>query len=296
MDQFAASKAVELRDLTSFSIGGRPCFYARPATYAQLRAALKRYRSASLPVRVLGGGSNLLVDDGSLPFAVVHICEPAFDWIRLAGPCAVRVGAGLPVGRLLGELRRRGLGGLEFMTGIPGTVGGALAGNAGAWGHSIGNRVVRLWTIDRHGNARRRTARELAFAYRSCELADEIVTEAEFRLEMRRPVEIAWRMRRGRKQKALRHPMGRRSAGCVFKNPPGLWAAGRLLDTCGLKGARVGGAEVSPVHANFVCNVAGATAADVMELIDRMRREVLARYGVELEMEVERWSSRPMET
>jgi len=327
-------RPVSLARLTTFRIGGRPSFYARPQDAGGLRDALRRCREAGLPVRVLGGGSNLLVDDGELPFAVVHICKPGFDRISAGGgrpfgrrtgargPALLRVGAGVRINALLAWCARRGLGGLEFMAAIPGTVAGALAGNAGAWGRSIGECVVRVWTMDREGREREWRRDEVRFDYRSSSLDGLVITEAELRAEPAPGGEVRNSIERYGAQKALRHPMRARSAGCVFRNPaapaaakwgrltaaalaeakhlqgprlgtPLPWSAGMLIDRCGLKGVRVGGAEVSPVHANFICNVDGASSADVLSLIETVRRAVRDRYGIELELEVKHWARRP---
>ena len=282
--------AVALSRLTTFRIGGPPALYVRPAGYPELGPALERCRGWGLVPRILGGGSKLLVDDGELPFAVIHICSPGFDWIERTGPRTVRAGAGVRLARLLSYCREIGLGGLEFLAGIPGTVGGALAGNAGAWGSSIGERLVRLWSLDQAGRVLETPAQGVAFGYRTCSLGGAIVTEAELELEPRRPADIAGLMARNVEQKARRQPTDLPNAGCVFKNPPG-GSAGKMLEVCGLKGLRVGGAEVSALHANFVCNVAGARTSDVLQLVEIMRESVRKRFEVELELELRLWQA-----
>jgi UDP-N-acetylmuramate dehydrogenase len=281
---------LSLACLTTFHIGGRPLLYLRPRDYAELDHAVALCRLRGLPMRILGGGSNLLVENGILPFGVIHICSPGFNWVQPTGANRLRVGAGVRIRRLLEYCKAEGLGGLEFMAGIPGTLGGALVGNAGAWGCTIGERVRRVWCLDCAGNRTEMPANSIAFGYRSSSLDGTIVTEAELELEPRSPQLVARAAARYAAEKSLRHPTSSRSAGCVFKNPPGD-SAGRLLDLCGLKGARIGGAEVSPLHANFICNVANATADDVLELIDLMRRRVRARFGIELELEIKHWAS-----
>ena len=281
-------RSVPLRRLTTFRIGGAPLLYLRPTGYRGLRSALERCRRCGLAPRILGGGSKLLVDDGELPFAVIHVCSPGFDWIERTGSRTVRAGAGVRLARLLGYCREAGLGGLEFLAGIPGTVGGALAGNAGAWGSSIGERLVRLWMLDQEGCPLERPAQDVAFAYRTSGLRRVVVTEAELELEPRPPDAIAGLMTRNVLEKARRQPTDIPNAGCVFKNPPG-GSAGKMLELCGLKGLHVGGAEVSSLHANFICNVAGARACDVLELVEIMREGVRKRFGVELELELKLW-------
>jgi len=290
----AGGREVRLEDLTSFRTGGRPRHYARPRTCEGLRAALRLCSKRGLPVHTMGGGTNLLVDDGELPFAVVHVCAPGLCWIRRTGPCSVRVGAGVRMSRLLSYCARAGLGGMEFMAGIPGTVGGALAGNAGAWGGSIGDPLARLWLVDLRGRLDERPAEGVRFSYRNCSLGEGIIAEAEFMLQPCAPRQVAERMKEYATWKARSHPLSRPSAGCIFKNPPGSEPAGRLLDLCGLKGTRVGGAQVSALHANFICNMAQASSVDVMSLIQVMQSAVRTRFGVELEMEIKHWPSQPV--
>ena len=290
MRKGAQTSDVSLKGLTTFGIGGRPLFYSRPAGYRELVPALGRCRSRGLALRVLGGGSNLLADDGELRFGVIHICAPGFDWIERTGPATLRVGAGVRMGRLLNRCRDEGLGGLECLAGLPGTLGGALAGNAGAWGTSIAGRLARAWTADHTGNVRERAAQDIAFGYRTSALAGGIITEAELALEPRSSAAIARQMRRCLRRKAARQPTGSANAGCVFKNPPGA-SAGRLLDLCGMKGLRMGDAEVSGRHANFICNLRGASAGDVLRLIEAMREGVRRKFNVELELELKHWDS-----
>jgi len=282
---------VLLKRYTTFRIGGRPALYLRPRSRPELGVALRQCRRREMPFRVMGGGSNILVDDGQLPFAVIHICAPGFDWIERRGDTTLRVGAGVRLSRLLAYCRRAGLGGLEFLAAIPGTFGGALAGNAGAWGQAIAERLTGVWLVDHAGKAGYRPADQVRFGYRSCGLGACIVTDGDLELEPRSPREIKSALARYTSQKSRRHPMGSASAGCVFKNPPHA-AAGKLIDDCGLKGRRVGGAQVSTRHANFICNVGGATAHDVAELIGTVREAVSERFNVALELEIKHWESK----
>jgi len=277
-----------LSEVTTFRVGGRPVHYVRPAGEQELSGAIAFFRARQLPFYVLGGGSNLLVDDGELPFAVVHICDPGFNWVEERENGRLRVGAGVPLSRLLTRCRDAGLGGLEYLTGIPGTVGGAVTGNAGAWGRSISEQLRRIRFFDRNGRMHETEARHEAFSYRNSSLRGRVITEVELALEPGAPGFIAERMKRFVQLKRRRQPMKLLSAGCVFKNPPN-GSAGRLLDSCGLKGQRVGGAIVSWVHANFIVNRGGATARDVVALIEKMRAAVLGRFGVELELEIRHW-------
>jgi len=284
------ASSVRLGQLTTLRMGGAPRRYVRPASERELRQALRACRLEGLAWRVLGGGSNLLVEDGPLPFAVIHVCAPAFSAIERVGPCSVRVGAGAPTARLLSFCKEHALGGLEFLAGIPGTVGGALAGNAGAWGRSIADSLSSVCLVHPDGGTRVLARTELAFGYRTSLLTGCVVTEAAFTLEPRNPRLIALQMGRYARARAKRHPTGQHSAGCIFKNPA-CAPAGKLLDLCGLKGHAVGSAQISPVHANFIVNNGKATPRQVLQLIEVMKDAVRRRFGVELELEVRHWGA-----
>jgi len=281
---------MQLRRFTTMRTGGTPARYYRPGDTEQLRAALDECRRLDLPRRVLGGGSNLLVDDGPLPHAVIHIHAPGFGALKRTGKCTVRAGAGVPVAQLLRYCRRAGLGGMEFLSCLPGTVGGAVAGNAGAWGEDIFDPLVRLWATSGEGDELELDPAELAHSYRRCDLDGAVVTAAEFELEPRHPELIGRRMAKFAHRRTRRHPPGLPSAGCIFKNPPGA-PAGKLLDLCRMKGQRIGGAVVSERHANFIVNADDAAARDVLELVERMRQAVRRRFGIELELEVQHWGA-----
>ncbi len=285
-------KVLQLHEFTTFRIGGAPRLYFHPASESGLRDALAICREQGVPWRILGGGSNLLVEDGPLPFAVIRICSPGLDGIRRTGSANLRVGAGLHTARLLSYCRDRGLGGLEFLAALPGTVGGAVAGNAGAWGQCISERLESIATVVPDGGIRVLPRESLPFSYRFCPLKGRVITEVEFRLEPRDPDLIALQIRNYAAQRAERHPLGQPSAGCIFKNPAE-GSAGRMLDSCGFRGLSRGGAQVSPVHANFIVNVGNATAANVLGLIEEMKGEVRRRFGVDLELEVRHWHSGP---
>ena len=282
--------AIELSTFTTFRIGGRPMRYVMPSGYEELESALRLCRKHKVPWRVLGGGSNLLIEDGTLPFVVIHVCAPGFQWIREVDEHTYRVGAGVRLGKLMSHARRGGHGGLEFLAGIPGTVGGTLAGNAGAWGETICDRVRRLWLVDKLGRIEEVNAGSLERSYRSLDVGGRIITEAEFELEPRAPDLIRQMTRELRRKKASRHPVREKSAGCVFKNPP-TCSAGELIDRCGLKGKKCGGAEISKLHANFIVNTGEARASDVLALVEMIKDEVRKKFDVELELELRHWSA-----
>ncbi len=281
--------AIQLRQLTSLRVGGTPLCYFHPASKTELREALAECRRQELPWRVLGGGTNLLVDEGVLPYAVIHIAAPGFSSIERT-EAGLLVGAGTPTAELLGYCRSEGLGGLEFLAALPGTVGGAVAGNAGAWGQEICSKLLQAWTVDPDGGERLMHRSSLSFSYRCSNLQGGVVTAVELELEPRDPALVALQMAEYARRRVGRHPMAVPSAGCVFKNPPGA-SAGKLLDMCGMKGVCVGGAQVSTSHANFIVNIGGATAHDIIGLIRMMRERVRRRFGIELELEVRHWSA-----
>jgi UDP-N-acetylmuramate dehydrogenase len=284
----------ELRNLTTLRTGGRPEAYFRPGNTAELRRALQDCAERGMPWRVLGGGSNLLVEGGVLPGALIHMHAPGFSRVQRTDR-GLRVGAGTPVGRVVARCKHEGLGGLEFLAGLPGTVGGALAGNAGAWGCSVADRLRSVSVMSGAGRQRRLAPHELDMSYRHSGLDGLVITGAEFELQPRDPELVAAQVRDYLQRRRERHPLGAASAGCIFKNPVGS-SAGKLLDEAGMKGARVGDAAVSEKHANFIVNRGEATAQDVLALIGRMRRAVQERFGIELELEVRHWHARDAET
>jgi UDP-N-acetylmuramate dehydrogenase len=272
------------RDFTTFRVGGPARMLARPEDIGELQALLALARNERMPFVILGGGSNLLFDDAGFDGLVVKLGS-GFAGLAASGSL-VRAGAAAASADLLAWALARDLGGLESLAGLPGTVGGAVAGNAGAGPEGLGRAVVGLFILDAGGQTRSVAAADLNFAYRRLTGLPEgaVILKADFALISRPAGEISARLaeiRAGREGQ----PRGGRSAGCVFKNPPSL-SAGRLIDECGLKGLRVGGARVSEAHANFILAENGAAASDILTLIDRVREGVLARHGLALELEL----------
>jgi UDP-N-acetylmuramate dehydrogenase len=265
-------------------VGGPALALARPENAAELQSLLAAARDAGFPVIVLGGGSNLLFADAGFNGLVIKLGS-GFTGLEGAGDL-VRAGAAAAGADLLSWVLARDLGGLEGLAGLPGSIGGAVAGNAGAGPEGLGRAVSRLFIMDGAGQARTIKAADLDFAYRRLGGLPEgaVILEVEFTLGPRPAGEIRARLEEFRERRR-RQPLGGRSAGCVFKTPPS-FPAGRLIDECGFKGHRVGGARVSEVHANFILAEAGATAADILALMDHVRRGVLARHGLALELEL----------
>jgi UDP-N-acetylmuramate dehydrogenase len=273
-----------LRDYTTFRVGGPARVLARPETVQELQALLAAARDEGLPVIFLGGGSNILFDDAGFDGLVIKLGS---GFAGLSGEGAlVRAGAAASSADLLNLVLARDLSGLEGLVGLPGSVGGAVRGNAGAGPEGLGQTVAGLFILDGFGQPRSLTASELNFAYRHLSGLPEkaVILGVEFALTPRPAGEIRARLEEFRERRRLQ-PLGGRSAGCVFKNPSS-FSAGRLIDECGLKGKRIGGARVSESHANFILAEEGATAADILALIDHVRQGVLAHHGLTLELEL----------
>jgi UDP-N-acetylmuramate dehydrogenase len=273
-----------IAEFTSYGIGGPGKLWAVPKTAAAVGQVLKNIHAARLPLFVLGSGTNVLVSDRGWDGVVLHIADNLSGW-RFQGE-QVSVAAGTLLMDLVRASVERGLAGLESMAGIPGTVGGALRMNAGAFGQEIGAITVSVSGFQRNGDSFTAAGTDIAFGYRSVpELENIVITSAELRLQPDRPERLQRRVEEILSRRAARQPLEYPSCGSVFKRPPGDYA-GRLIEAAGLKGTRVGGAEVSTKHAGFIINVDKATACDVYRLILRIQATVEERFGVRLEPEV----------
>jgi UDP-N-acetylenolpyruvoylglucosamine reductase len=273
---------------TTLRVGGSARILAEPASEADLASVLQRTHAAGVPVIMLGRGSNLLVPDSGVDAVVISLGHPAWQRFAPEADGRVRVGAGLRLKNLCGLASKAGLVGFEFLEGIPGNVGGALRMNAGAMGGWMFDVVEEVRVMARDGAVRTYRKAEMKVDYRHCaELEAAIALEAVLRPARVAPGEDETIRRQIDAYRDKRHQSQPRepSAGCMFKNPPGD-SAGRLIDAAGLKGERVGGAEVSTVHANFIINRGGATSADVITLVRRVRERVQGASGVTLEPEV----------
>ena len=267
----------------SFRIGGAAAAFCRVSDEAQLAALLALLRCEGVPYAVIGRGSNLLVSDGGFPGAVVQLADAPAS-LRREGDC-VSTWAGVTLARLAVFAREQGLAGLEFAHGIPGSLGGGILMNAGAYGGEMKDVVVSVRYLDAAG-AVRETA-EPGFAYRHSRFSDsgEIVLGAALRLRPDAPDAIAARMAELWEKRSASQPLSLPSAGSTFRRPATGYAAA-MIDGAGCKGLAVGGAQVSEKHAGFVVNRGGATAADVKALMAQVQRRVLEKYGVELQPEV----------
>jgi UDP-N-acetylmuramate dehydrogenase len=267
---------------TTFRIGGRAGIFLVPDTGAELAAAVAEYPGAF----ILGGGSNLLVSDEGVD-AVISMSGLKEMEVRTEadGATHIVVGAGYAFTSLSRVAYRKGLAGLEFAFGIPGTVGGAVVMNAGAGGGEVKDCLESARIFSR-GDFHDVSAAELGLSYRSSALpAGAVVVSATFALMPGDRREIRWKMERGIDARKQSQPLAYPSAGSVFKNPPGDFA-GRLIDSLGLKGLRVGDAEISSRHANFIVNMGKATARQVLALIEKVEETVLDKTGIRLEREI----------
>jgi UDP-N-acetylmuramate dehydrogenase len=278
---------VKLAPFTSFKIGGAARYFLEAKNINQLQEALFFAKHAAIPVFILGSGSNILISDSGLNGLVIKLSGKNFKQIRSQG-VYLESGAGIKLSQLILYAKNNGLSGLEFLTGIPGTLGGALAGNAGAWGKSIGQQVRGLRVLDHNGKIKLLKAGNLKFAYRKSNLDKYVIISAKLKLRKVNEDAIALGMREYLLQRENTQNNNLPSAGCIFKNP-GKYTAGRLIHACGLKGYIMGGAVISNSHANFILNKGKAKSKDVLFLMDLMQKKVKARFKVNLKPEIKIW-------
>lgn len=295
IDGVELTRGEPLARYNTFRIGGPAEVLVRVGSLPALERLVAAVRGGGLPLQVLGLGSNVLVPDEGLAGVVV----------RLAGELAevryeeerVRAGAAVTLGELARRTAGQGLLGLESLAGFPSSVGGAVVMNAGCYGTEIADVLVSATVVDGTGRSTTVGVDELGAGYRTTRLqgSNLVVADALFRLRPGDAVAALARIREIQHRRRASLPYGHPNAGSVFRNPPGDYA-GRLIDECGLKGRRSGGAQISPKHGNVIVNLGGASADDVLDLMRRARGAVLERFGVELEPEVvltgglgERW-------
>jgi UDP-N-acetylenolpyruvoylglucosamine reductase len=270
---------------TTLRVGGPADVLTEPADEKDLAAILKFCRGHGVKFFILGRGSNLLVRDGGFRGVVISLSLPEFSRIEIDG-VRLRCGAGARLKNVAIAARRNGLCGLEFLEGIPGSVGGGLRMNAGAMGSAMFDMVESVRVMDFDGGTRELSPRELSVAYRGCATLKNLVALGAGLCGRPDSLEsIAQRMS-AFSQKRWNSQPAAPSAGCMFKNPPTI-PAGKLIDELGLKGMRVGGARISQEHGNFLVNDGNATAAEVLELIGILQAKALAERGIELHTEVE---------
>ncbi len=284
-----AERGRRFAELTSLRVGGAVDWVVSPQTEEQAAALVYQFELAGIPWRPLGSGSNVLADDGEHHYVILSVKdlkgEPEFDGDL------VSISAGYSLPRLCIDVARKGLSGIEGLGGIPGTVGGALWMNAGAYGHEIGTVTEKVRTA-RRGEVIEISGSEVQWNYRHTSFREgELLLGATLRLKPDDPEKIRRRMDEAKDRRLASQPHGSRSAGCFFKNPPaGKVGTGKIIDDLGMKGTRRGGALVSPVHANFIVTEGeNASAADAIALAEEIRERVKREQGIELEYEVELW-------
>lgn len=280
---------VSLAEKTSLGIGGTTdeLILHRYDTIPQVMRLLK---DANIPHRFLGGGTNVLIADGELPWVILHL-HSAHPGVRIEGNAAY-VDASADLGGMVTYCAKQDLGGMEGLIGVPGSVGGALRMNAGAYGTQIGS-YVREVELYRAAAVEVETVRgnNIRFDYRHTSFApDDVMLRVKLELPPKPYKEILAGIRVCNEKRRASQPLNQKSAGCIFKNPPGA-SAGRMIDELGLKGHRVGDAMVSDRHANFFINVASAACTDMLRLIDDVRDRVRSAYGMVLENEVIVWKN-----
>jgi UDP-N-acetylenolpyruvoylglucosamine reductase len=276
---------VRLGRHTTLGAGGEARAFARPSTVAEVDEALAWARGRELPVVTIGLGSNLLVADEGVEALVLKL-DGELASAEVQGELLL-AGGGAGNAVSLHRARAAGLGGFEFACAIPGTAGGGVRMNAGAYGSEWSDVLVRALVVD-VGGARWLTPGELGLSYRQSKLGQgQVVARVEFRLEPRDPDVIKAKVAELQALRKAAQPTNKRTFGSVFKNPEHELTAGRMLEACGLKGHRIGGAQISPRHANFIENADGARTTDAIALMAEARRRAYERYGVALEHEVQ---------
>jgi UDP-N-acetylmuramate dehydrogenase len=269
---------------TTYRIGGPARYLVQPADVEDVARALEMAADRGVPWLALGLGSNLLVRDGGFPGVVIKLGK-GLDRFEMKGATAI-VGAGLPTPLLARRTADAGFAGVERFIGIPGTVGGGVYMNAGAHGAEFAEVLTECTVMDAKGRIRQVPRKQISFKYRASNLGSVVVLEAKLALVEEPPAKLKEMQARLFRWRKAGTPFDQPCCGSVFKNPGGPRTAGVLIDECGLKGFTVGGAQVSPLHANYIVNTGTATASDVLKVIDHVRKVVAKKAGVELELEV----------
>lgn len=272
---------------TWLELGGAAEYFAEPRSVDELVALVKRCHDEGIATRLLGGGSNLLIREEGVAGMVISLADAAFGATSIDGP-RLTAGGGASLAHVINEAVRGGLAGLEPLVGIPGTVGGALHGNAGSRGGDVGQWAHSATVLTRAGEVIERGRDELVFAYRQSSLDELAILDVTFALEQEDAEQLTKRMQKQWIVKKAGQPMTHQRTACLFKNPRGM-SASMLIEQAGLAGASVEGAELSSRHSNYVVVGEGATSSHVLKLIDQIRSRVAERLGVELETQLEIW-------
>jgi UDP-N-acetylmuramate dehydrogenase len=277
-----------LRQYTTIGIGGVAPFILFPFEEKNVAALLSTLKEEKLLWRIIGAGSNLIVNDNGIDEIIISLSkinvQPRFDSESIWAP------GGMLLGKFIREASKRGFGGAECLSGIPGSIGGAIKMNAGSFGGSISAIISHIQLITAGGKQEEKESEDLNFDYRSSSLGKhDVVLGAHFRLEKKKLEDIERELDFYINKRKESQPIGEKSAGCIFKNPPGL-SAGQLIDSLGLKGMSSGGAIISEKHANYIVNRNNASFEDVLRLIDIIKDKAQKLMGVELKEEVEIWN------
>ncbi len=272
---------------TSFKVGGPADLLARPVSSREVAVLLQAAAAYAVPVTLMGRGTNLLVRDKGIRGLVLKVADGLEEWAIDEETGLLRCGAGLSLAAAAHKAAELGFGGLEFACGIPGSLGGAVYMNAGAYGGEIGPLVAKVTALDEVGKEHSFKSEELQFSYRHSALMEKelCVTHVELQLSLGDKEKIRATMEEIKAKRRSSQPVGEASAGSTFKRPPGAFAAA-LIDQAGLKGTRVGAAQVSLKHAGFIVNTGGATARDVLDLMICVQEKVWEKFRVRLEPEV----------
>jgi UDP-N-acetylmuramate dehydrogenase len=277
-----------MRNHTSLKIGGPADIFIMPQDTPSLKNLLIALKREEMPYFPLGGGTNVLVKDGGIEGAVISL--KALNRIEVLNEddeyVHLHAEAGIPLQKIVAFSRKHGYAGLEWLVGIPGLLGGAICGNAGAFGSEIKDVISSVWLMDANGMLNRHRKKDIHFGYRSSSISiEEIIVSGELRLRKDTKKALSSRIEHFMKEKRQQQPISEPSAGCVFKNPPGI-SAGKLIDETGCKGMSIGDIEVSRVHANFFINRGNGTASDFLQLMGEVTQRVTKRFGVILEPEI----------
>lgn len=272
---------------TWLGVGGPAEFYAEPRNANELADIVRCAYEQGIPIRVLGSGSNILIRDEGVPGLVIQLSHPYFADVTIDGNI-VSAGGGASLSRVITTAVHEGLAGLEVLTAIPGTIGGALRGNVGAHGGDIGQWVKEVTVLDYTGQISVKDRTEVVFGYRRSSLEDLVILQAKFELEPEDPHELVRRLQKLWIVRKAAQPMGHQASVRVFRDPRGTTAA-EVVEAAGLKGTRIGGAVVSERNANFIVTEPNCTTTDMLRLIDTIRMQVLNRLGVNLELDLEIW-------
>ena len=278
---FCLQKNKALKEFTTFGIGGRAAFFAEIKTKEELIAAFLFAQKKDLPIYVLGGGSNLLFDDRGFSGLVIR---NRIDFLKQDN-CSFQIGAGYSLNKLALETAQDEFSGLEFLLGVPATLGGAIYMNAGAFGHSISEVLEEVEFVFFSGEAKTFSKKELQFGYRFSSLQKLAGSIVSAKLVLSPALKTQEKALSFLQKRQISQPLKLKNGGCIFQNPKGFFAA-RLIESAGLKGFQIGGAKVSSLHANFIVNQDCATANDVLKLIQYIKSQVFKKHQIDLKEEL----------